>query len=79
MHRQTTFGEIEPSFIGPGKEDDGCIVVSNEIVGELLRITPQKEVISPSIEHASEAGRAFVAAIRSALAQQDLERAMSNR
>ena len=39
------------------------IVVCGER-GELLRITPQGEVIAPSLEAASEAGRVFVESIR---------------
>lgn len=69
---QITFAEIEPSFYGPGKEMDECIIVSNDTKGELIRITPRGEVIAPSLEKASEAGRVFVDAVRSVLKQSPL-------
>ena len=62
-----TFAEIEPSFIGDGMEIDNCIIVRNEAIGELLRITPNGEVIAPTLESAGEAGRIFVEAIRGQL------------
>jgi hypothetical protein len=66
---QLAFAEIEPSFAGEGKGLDDLIVVSNVQSGELLRILPNGEVVAPSIEAASEAGRVFVEAIRANLTQ----------
>ena len=59
-----TFIEIEPSFAGPGKVEENCIVISNEVSGELLRILPTGEVFAPKIELVSEAGHLFIEAIR---------------
>jgi hypothetical protein len=64
--KQMTFAEIEPSFIGEGKDMDDCIVVANS-GNELIRITPTGDVFAPTLEAASEAGRVFVDAIRNQL------------
>jgi hypothetical protein len=69
MEKQMKFAEIEPSFIGEGKDMDDCLVVANSSM-ELIRITPTGEVIAPTLESASEAGRVFVRAIREWLAKQ---------
>lgn len=68
-HQQRNFGELDHSFIGPGKIDsDYDLIVSNE-TREILRITPDGRVIAPSLEDASEAGRIFVESIRTNLSQ----------